>query len=101
MGRLFRGASRYARQVAEAQAKHDEALAQHEADESRRKHALAASKAEYDRGVAAERTRVAQLNAQVAARQKDFAAGVPEAVEWFVSRVLKGSHYPPDFPRAF
>ena len=101
LGRMFGGATRYARQVAEAQAKHDAAMAQYTADESARQRALAAAKAEYDRSVAAERTRVAQLNAQVAARQKDFAVGVPEAVEWFVSRVLNGSRYPQGFPRTF
>jgi restriction system protein len=101
MGRMFGGASRYARQVAEAQAKHDAAMAQHTANESARRRALATAKAEYDRSVAAERTRVAQLNAQVTARQRDFAAGVPEAVEWFVSRVLEGSRYPQDFLRKF
>ena len=101
LGRVFGGASRYTRQVAEAQAKHDAAMAQHAADESARQRALAAAKAEYDRSVIAERTRVAQLNAQVAERQKGFAAGVPEAVEWFVSRVLERSRYPQGFPHAF
>lgn len=100
-GRVFGGAVRYARQVTEAQTRHDAAMAQHAADESARQRALAVAKAEYDRNVAAEHTRVAQLNARVAARQKDFAAGVPEAVEWFVSRVLEGSRYPQDFPRKF
>ena len=101
LGRMFGGATRYARQVAEAQAKHDAAMAQYAADESARQQALADAKTEHDRSVAAERTRVAQLNAQVAARQKDFAAGIPEAVEWFVSRVLQGSRYPQNFPRIF
>ena len=100
LSRVFGGA-RYVRQVTEAQARHDAALAQHAADESARQRALAVAKTEFDRGVAAERKRVAQLNAQVAARQKDFAAGVPEAVEWFVSRVLEGSRYPRGFPRTF
>lgn len=99
--RVFGGPARYAREVAEAQAKHDAAMARHAADESARKRALAADKTKYDRSVAAERDRVAQVNAQIAERQKDFTAGVPEAVEWFVSRVLKGSRYPQDFPRAF
>jgi restriction system protein len=101
LGRMFGGTARYARQVTEARAKHDAAVARHAADESARQRALAAAKTEYERSVAAERMRVAQLNAQVAARQKGFAAGVPEAVEWFVSRVLEGSRYPRDFPRTF
>jgi restriction system protein len=101
IGRAFGGATRYTRQVAEAQAKHDAAMAQHAAHESARQSALAAARADYDRSIAAERTRVARLNEQVAQRQKDFAAGVPEAVEWFVSRVLEGSRYPKDFPRTF
>jgi restriction system protein len=101
LGRVFGGGARYARQVTAAQAKHDAAMAQHAADESARQRALAVVKTEYDRSVAAERTRVARLNAQVAARQKDFAAGIPDAVEWFVSCVLKCSHYPQGFPRTF
>jgi len=99
--RVFGGSARYAREVAEAQAKHDAAVAQHAADESARQRALAAAKTEYDRGAVAERDRVAQLNAQVAARRQDFTAGVPEAVEWFVSCVLNGSRYPRDFPQTF
>ena len=101
LSRVFGGAARYARQVTEAQARHDAAMTQHASGESARQRALAVAKAEYDRNVAAERTRVAQLNERVDARQKDFTAGVPEAVEWFVSRVLEGSRYPQDFPRTF
>jgi restriction system protein len=101
LSRVFGGASRYTRQVAEAQAKHDAAMARYAADESARQRALAAAKAEYDRSVIAERTRVARLNAQVAERQQGFAAGIPEAVEWFVSRVLERSRYPQGFPHTF
>jgi restriction system protein len=100
LGRVF-GSARYARRVAEAQAQHDAAVAQHAQDESARKRALAAAQAEYDRSVMVERARVAQLNAQVAEQQKGFSAGVPEAVEWFVSRVLERSRYPRGFPHAF
>jgi len=101
LGRVFGGATRYARQVAEAQAKHDVAMAQHAVDESARKHALAVARAQYDQGVAAERARVAKLNERLAARQKDFTGGVPEAVEWFVCSVLERSRYPQEFPRTF
>ncbi|MGB6577744.1 MAG: hypothetical protein WBF34_07475 [Streptosporangiaceae bacterium] len=76
-------------------------MARYAADESARQRALAAAKAEYDRSVIAERTRAARLNAQVAERQKGFAAGIPEAVEWFVSRVLERSRYPQGFPHTF
>ena len=54
LGRVFGGAARYARQVTEAQARHDAAMAQHVAGESARQRALAVAKAEYDRNVAAE-----------------------------------------------
>jgi restriction system protein len=101
VSRLLGGGGRYARQVSEARARHEAAVAQHAADEIARQRRLAAARGEHDRGVADERTRVAQLNAEVAARQREFAAGAPEAVEWFVSRVLEGSHYPPGFPRVF
>lgn len=101
MSRLLGGGGRYARQVNQARAQHEAAMAQYAVDESARRRRLAAAKAEYERGVAAERTRVAQLNAHVAARQKEFTVGVPDAVEWFVSRVLEGSRYSQGFPRVF
>ncbi len=39
-----------------------------------------------------------QRIAEIRARQSEFAAGVPEAVEWFVSLVLDTSRYPRGFP---
>jgi restriction system protein len=39
--------------------------------------------------------------AEVRARQSAFMAGDPEAVEWFVDRVLDASSYPRGFPRRY
>jgi restriction system protein len=47
--------------------------------------------------VAADQKRVADVRA----RQSAFISGDPEAVEWFVSRVLDASRYPRGFPRRY
>lgn len=99
LSRLFGGAARHEREMAEAQARFEGAQWQHrQEEEERRQRALAAARAEYDREVAAARARVAAQNAAIEACQAAFASGDPEAVEWFVGRVLDSSSYPPGFP---
>jgi restriction system protein len=91
--------ARYDRQLAQAQARFQAAEAEHRERESRRRQALAAAKAAYDKKVTQERARAARRNAYVTDRQSAFAAGDPGAVEWFASCVLRASRYPDDFPR--
>src|SRR5262249_1268672 len=64
-----------------------------------RRRALAVAKAKYDRRVTEERAKAAARNAYVTSRQSAFAAGHPEAVEWFIGCVLRGSRYPDGCPR--
>ena len=97
LARIFGGNSRHAREVAEAQVRFDVAVKAHAQAEAARQRALANAKAAYDLQVAADQKRVADVRA----RQSAFISGEPEAVEWFVSRVLDASRYPRGFPRRY
>ena len=97
LARIFGGNSRHAREGAEAQVRFDVAVEAHAQAEAARQRALANAKAAYDLQVAADQKRVADVRA----RQSAFISGDPEAVEWFVSRVLDASRYPRGFPRRY
>jgi len=97
LARIFGGNARHAREVAEAQVRFDAAVKAHAQAEAARQRALANAKAAYDLEVVADQKRVADVRA----RQSAFMAGDPEAVEWFVSRVLDASRYPRGFPRRY
>jgi restriction system protein len=91
--------ARYDRELAQAQACFQAAEAEHRQRVSHRRRALAVAKAKYDTKVTQERARAVQRNAYVAERQSAFAAGDPDAVEWFAGYALKASRYPDGFPR--
>jgi len=97
--RLFGGATRHERQMVEAQARFAAATSAYGQREANRKRALAAAWAGYERMAADIRAKAAAENAALETRKAGFAAGDPEAVEWFVSRVLETSRYPDGFPR--
>jgi restriction system protein len=100
LARLFGG--RQARQAAEAaRARFDAAVAEHQRQEAERRRALAAAKATYDRKVTEERAKTAARNSYVTQRRSAFAAGDPEAVQWFGGCVLRASRYPDGFPRDY
>ena len=101
LSRLFGGAARHERQTAEARTRFDAAMAEHRQREAQRERALSAARAAHQRRLADIRAQAATQNAEVEARRAAFAAGDPEAVEWFVSRVLDASRYPGDFPRQY
>ena len=101
LGRLPGARARRARQVAEARARFEAAQAEHQHQEAERRRALAVAKAKYDRKVTEERARAAARNSYVTSRQSAFAAGDPEAVEWFVGCVLRVHPYPDGFPRDY
>ena len=101
LGRLLGASARQARQVTEAQARFETARAEHQRQEAERRRALAIAKAKYDRKVTEERAKAAARNSYVTSRQSAFAAGDPEAVEWFVGCVLRVSPYPDGFPREY
>jgi restriction system protein len=98
LGRLFGGAARHEREMTVAQGRFEAAQLQHRQDEDQRQLALASARTEHEREVADARAKAAAHNADVEARQAAVALGEPEAVEWFVGRVLDGSRYPKGFP---
>ena len=99
-GRVF-GSARYEREMTAAQEQFRDARRRHRQDEKQRLRALASARGEHERKVAEERAKAAAQNADIEARQAAFTSGDPEAVEWFVSRVLGGSQYPKGFPRRY
>jgi restriction system protein len=101
LNRLFGGTARHERQTAEARARYEVAVSAHGQREASRKRSLAEARAGYERIVADTRAKAAAENATLATRRAGFAAGDPEAVEWFVSRVLDTSRYPDGFPRQY
>jgi restriction system protein len=101
LSRLFGGTARHERQVAEAQAQFAAAASAHGQREAKRERSLAEAWAGYEHMVADIRAKAAAVNAALEARKSGFASGDPEAVEWFVSRVLESSRYPDGFPRQY
>jgi restriction system protein len=99
LNRLFGAAARYKREMTQAQGSFEAAKFQHRLQEDQRQRALAAARAEYEREVADAQAEVAPRNADIEARQAALELGDPEAVEWFVGRVLDSSWYPEGFPR--
>ena len=99
LSRLFGGVARHERQTAEARARFDTAMAEHRQREAQRKRALSAARAAHESRLADVRAQAATQNAEIETRRAAFAAGDPEAVEWFVSRVLDNlSGIPPTSP---
>jgi restriction system protein len=96
IGRLVR---RYGAAVAAARERFAEAEAEHQRQEAERQRALAMAKAKYDRAVTEHRAKLVKRNALVAQRRKEFEAGDPAGVEWYVGRLLAASPYPEEFPR--
>lgn len=92
---------RYRRQVASARARFAAAQREHQEKEAERHRALAAAKARHDQQVTQSHVKVAARNAQIGGRRAAFAAREPEAVRWFVTRVLNLSRYPDGFPREY
>jgi restriction system protein len=101
LSRLFGGAAKHERQMAEAQARFEAATSAHGQREANRERALSEARAGHERMAADIRAKAAADNAALEKRRTGFAAGDPEAVEWFVSRVLDASRYPSGFPRQY
>jgi restriction system protein len=98
LGRLFGGSARHEREMTSAQGRFEAARLQHRQDEGQRQQALALVRAEYEHEVAEAEAQAAAHNADIETRQAAFASGEPEAVEWFVARVLDSGRYPEGFP---
>ena len=85
----------------EAQARFEAARAEHQRQEAERRRALAIAKARYDRKLTEERARRRPGTPTSPAASRPFAAGDPEAVQWFAGCVLRVSPYPDGFPREY
>lgn len=98
LARLFSRA-RYRRQQAVAEAGFQSARSTFQSQISERHDLLAHAKSRFDREVTRERAAAARGNAEVRDRSAAYSARDPEAVEWFIGRVLDASRYPDVFPR--
>jgi restriction system protein len=101
LGRLFGGVARHDRQMAEAKVRFDADTSAYRQREAHRRRALSGARAAHEHVVAGARAQAEAANATVEKWRVGFAAGDPEAVEWFVSRVLDASRYPDGFPRQY
>ena len=99
LGRIFGGAGRYERELAEARHRYDLDVAEHGRREARRLAALDTARAEHTKRRQAIQEEADTKNARLDRRRAKLEAGEPEAVEWFVGKVLEASQYPVDFPR--
>jgi hypothetical protein len=101
MGRLFGGAGRYERAVADAQRRYGKALAERAAAERERLGPLEAAEQAYAQRRAAEQEAVDRHNAEVDRLKQRLDAGDPDAVVECFRRVLRRSAYPDGFPRSY
>jgi restriction system protein len=101
MGRLFGGAGRYERAVADAQPRYGKALAERAAAERERLGRLEAAEQAYAQRRAAEQEAVDRHNAEVDRLKQRLDAGDPDAVVECFRRVLRRSAYPDGFPRSY
>jgi restriction system protein len=101
MGRLFGGAGRYERAVADAQRRYGKALAERAAAERERLGRLVAAEQAYAQRRAAEQEAVDRHNAEVDRLKQRLDAGDPDAVVECFRRVLRRSAYPDGFPRSY
>jgi restriction system protein len=99
ISRMFGGASRHDRRVAEARVRFEQATAEHRQREANRLGALADAKARHDREVESIRAEAATHNSDIDTRHAEFDTGDADAVEWLVEHVLGASSYPDGFPR--
>ena len=101
MGRLFGGAGRYERAVADAQRRYGKALAERAEAERERLGRLEAAEQAYAQRRAAEQEAVDRHNAEVDRLKQRFDAGDADAVVECFRRVLRRSAYPDGFPRSY
>ena len=98
---LVGGKARHARAVDDARRAHQQALAEHRRGEDRRIRELRTAREAHDQTVRALEAEVREHNAAVDELERDFRAGVPEAVEEYFTELLALSQYPPGFPHQY
>jgi restriction system protein len=98
---LFGGKARYERAVEDARQAHRHALAEHRRSEDMRLGQLHAARGAHDQKVKALEAEVRDHNAAVDDLERDFSAGVPDAVEEYFTELLALSQYPSGFPHHY
>ncbi|MHB1595953.1 MAG: restriction endonuclease [Streptosporangiaceae bacterium] len=98
---LLGGRARHARSLEDAETAYEQALAEHQREENRRQAELRKARREYEQRIRDLETDVREHNAAVDVLERDFLAGVPDAVEEYFSQVLALSQYPPGFPHSY
>jgi restriction system protein len=98
---LVGGKARYTRAVDDARQAYEHALAEHRRGEDRRNRALRSARAVHDQTVRALEAEVREHNSAVDDLERDFRAGVPEAVEEYFTELLALSQYPTGFPHQY
>lgn len=91
--------ARYDKQVAEAEAAFQEAVAKRERAEERRKRRLAEAKAAHEQQLEERRAEAEVRNREIDEFQTSFAAGDPQAITDYFSMVLEASRYPDGFSK--
>ncbi|HXR66908.1 MAG TPA: restriction endonuclease [Ktedonobacteraceae bacterium] len=98
--KLLPGAKeKHAQAVMRAQETYRTHIAAHANREGTRQQALAHAKAQYDHQARDEQQRIAVQHAEIDAFQRDFQAGLPQAVIDYFAMVLASSAYPDGFPQ--
>ncbi|GAA1005038.1 restriction endonuclease [Acrocarpospora pleiomorpha] len=99
--KLLGGKARYERDSVLARDSFDAAMAAYRQREAQRVSRLSDAQVAHDRRMGDLRDRAAAENAQLDKLRADFVAGQPEAVEWFIGKVLERSTYPHGCPRLY
>ena len=98
---LFGGKARHARDIEEARAAYQQAVAGQQRAETRRTSQLRAARAAHDQMIRTLEAEVRDHNAAVDELERNFLAGVPDAVEGYFTEVLALSQYPAGFPHQY
>jgi restriction system protein len=98
---LFGGRARYERAMEDARQAHRNAVDEHRRTEDRRLTQLRAARDAHDQKIKALEAEVHDHNAAVNELERDFHAGVPDAVEEYFTELLALSQYPDGFPHQY
>lgn len=98
---LVGGKGRHARAEQVAREAFEQACAGHARGEDERVRQLQAARERHDQQVQALEAEVREHNAAVDDLERDFGAGVPDAVEEFFTQILALSEYPSGFPHEY
>ncbi len=85
----------------EAQQAHQQALAEHQRAENKRASQMRSARQAHDQLIKTLEAEVRDHNAAVDQLERNFLAGVPDAVEEYFTEVLALSQYPPGFPHQY